>query len=281
MPSPHETCGTFDLSDRAILKLTGADAKRYLNGQISQDVSLASESEVVYSIVANFKGKLEGDLFVRIHQGDILIDTTSAQRESLFQRLDKYLIADDAELIDVSDQFRLYHHIGEVSEAYSAPLWTCNRLGIDGFDLLIERHKSTLTTLNSSDYEQLRIRNAIPAWGSELTESTLPAEAGLEARAISYTKGCYTGQEIISRMKSAGKTNKHLVPMLIDREISPPSDLHLPGETDARPSATLTSICQIDQRWIGLGFRTRKALAHSTFTSAGGAKVTISDPSCH
>ncbi len=126
-----------NLSDRAIFRVTGNDAERYLNGQVSQDVKLASESAAVYSIVANFKGKLEGDFFVRRHQGDLLIDTCESQRESLFSRLDKYLIADDAEIVDVSDEYHFCHVIGSCEHEFSHPNWECNRYGEDGTDYLL------------------------------------------------------------------------------------------------------------------------------------------------
>ena len=263
---------TANLSDRAIYQLTGPDAERYLNGQISQDVRLSSASSALYSVVSNFKGKLEGDLYIRRYNNAILIDTDSSQRESLFMRLDKYLIADDAELIDVSDDYTLIFS----TEKPDTACWSVPRFGIDGFDTLLEKDQTTASTFTCPiELEAIRISNAVPAWQKELTNDILPADAAIEQRAISFTKGCYTGQEVISRMKSAGKTNRHLVNLESNQNIETPTDLYLTSE-DAKPSAVLTSICQQEGNHIGLGYRMRKAESSTTFYTKEGLKVTVS-----
>ena len=264
-----------NLSDRAIFKVTGNDAERYLNGQVSQDVKLASESAAVYSIVANFKGKLEGDFFIRRHQGDLMIDTCESQRESLFSRLDKYLIADDAEIVDVSDEYHFCHVIGSCEYEFSHPSWQCNRYGVDGTDYLFLASENLPVATEESECEQLRISNRIPLWANELDGNTLPPEAGLESRAISYTKGCYTGQEVISRMKSAGKTNRHLVGIRSEVEMITPLNLSVAVGDEGKPAVVVTSACEIDGKWIGLGYRTRKAEAVSEFFDAEGNLFTI------
>ena len=264
-----------DLSNRAIFRVTGSDAERYLNGQVSQDVRLATESTAVYSIVANFKGKLEGDFFVRRHQGDLLIDTCESQRESLFVRLDKYLIADDAEIIDVSEQLNLFHVIGESEHEISGSSWQCNRYGVMGTDYLLLSSEDIPEADENSEFEQIRISNRIPLWGKELDGNTLPPEAGLEDRAVSYTKGCYTGQEVISRMKSAGKTNRHLVGFSSEVEIKTPLNVSIAVGDEGKPAAIVTSACKIDDKWIGLGYRTRKAESVTEFFDADGNVITV------
>lgn len=261
-----------NLSNRAIFKITGEDAERYLNGQISQDTRLASDKLAVYSIVANFKGKLEGDFFVRRFMDDLLVDTCGSQRESLFARLDKYLIADDAEIIDVSDEYHFCHVIGKCDHAFSQAFWECNRYGVMGKDYLFLASENLPLAIADADieFERLRISNKIPQWGKELDGDTLPPEAGLEARAISYTKGCYTGQEVISRMKSSGKTNRHLVMFSSDIEINPPLNLSITIGGVGKPAAVVTSACEITGKWIGLGYRTRKAEAVQDFHDAEG-----------
>ncbi len=132
-----------DLTDRAIFKLSGPDAVTYLNGQISQDVrSVIKDNLALYSVISNFKGKLEGDLYIRQLNidGDILIDTDASQRETLFARLDKYLIADDAEIVDVTDEFSLYFTTVDLKET-CYPKWNTSRYGVEGIDLLVEKKK--------------------------------------------------------------------------------------------------------------------------------------------
>lgn len=259
------------LLERAIFKLTGSDAQRYLNGQCSQDVSLATEQEAKYAVVTNFKGKLDGDCFIRRHQGDILIDCPHELREDLFMRLDRYIIADDAELEDISEHYELVHSFRAPSES---PSWNCNRIGQPGYDQLYPKGTSPEPALSLKEFEKARISHAIPLWGAELDNDTLPPEAGLEARAISYTKGCYTGQEVISRMRSAGKTNRHLVQLELSEIVQPGTPLLCEGATLEKPAGTITSVCEIDGKQIALAYRKRKYQDTANFT-AGTASATV------
>ncbi len=269
-----------DLSNRTILKVSGNDAARYINGQVSQDVTLASNKLALYSIVASFKGKIQGDFYIRMYNGDLLIDTSPSQQESLLTRLDKYLIADDAEIEDISNTYNLYHTLGtqeDSLEDLSLANWECNRYGSPGRDYLLPSSEKLPSTDPEINGEKLRISNKIPSWPSELNENILPPEAGIEERAISYTKGCYTGQEVISRMKSAGKTNRHLVGFKFNHSISLPTDLYSDKECSGKPAATITSACDNESNSkIGLGYRTRK---HHTielfYDQAGNTYSTI------
>lgn len=252
------------LLDRAIFKLTGADAERYLNGQCSQDVRLTTESSALYAVVTSFKGKLEGDCYIRRHLGAILIDCPVELREDLFMRLDRYIIADDAELIDITDSFDLFHTIDPSSQIENG--WSCLRFGQSGVDQLFAKGQSPQESLNVEETEKSRITHKIPVWGAELDNDTLPPEASLESRAISYTKGCYTGQEVISRMRSAGKTNRHLVLLELETPVDLGSVILCEGATEEKPAGVVTSICQIDGKQIALAYRKRKFQDTKQFT---------------
>lgn len=268
------TTAIADLSDRAIFSLTGPDSLRYLNGQVSQDVALATEEKAVYSIVANFKGKIEGDCFIRKHGDAILIDCSSDQRESLLMRLDRYLIADDAELEDVTEKYSFFHTLNLNAET-SFPTWASDRYGHAGIDILLPKGEVLEgDIIPDSEWETLRISNSIPQWGKELSDEILPPEAKIEGRAISYTKGCYTGQEVISRMRSAGKTNKHLVSLKSEKHIDAPCDFFT-SENQDRPAGSVTSICNIHGEWIGLGYRKRKVETINEFQTSDGTNVSI------
>ncbi len=266
---------TADLSDRAIFQVRGPDAVRYLNGQVSQDVRLATDTETVYSITATFKGKLVGDFYIRKHEGNILIDTESSQRESLFMRLDKYLIADDAELIDVTDLYTLAFTTGIVPASLTdAPKWESLRFGVEGADYLLKKDTIIETQHSAKDWDKVRIINGIPRWGYELDETVLPPEASLEVTAVSYTKGCYTGQEVISRMKSSGKTNRHLVKLQCEQELPVPTEFFANKE-DVKPAGIFTSIVESDDHWVGLGYRTRKHEILTEFVTVEGVRITV------
>lgn len=270
---------TQHLSNRAIFRVTGNDAIRYINGQVSQDVNLASSELAVYSIVASFKGKVQGDFYLRIYDGELLIDACESQRESLLMRLDKYLIADDAEITDVSDEYQLYHVVGNADDAlvsHSLASWDCARYGLAGKDYLCEKAYLYGSADSSEAWESYRISQQIPNWENELDQDILPPEAGLEERAISYTKGCYTGQEVISRMKSAGKTNRHLVGFSFDHAVETPLELFTEVGAEGKAQATITSACPSDSNgYIGLGYRTRKSEAISVFYDRDGNSYTV------
>ena len=251
---------------RAIFKLTGADAVRYLNGQCSQDVRLVTEQTALYAVITNFKGKLDGDCFIRRHNGDIFIDCPIELREDLFMRLDRYIIADDAELTDVTDAFDILHTIEPAITPENS--WSANRFGQDGVDQFYAKASAPTATLNPTEIEKSRISHKFPLWGAELDNDTLPPEASLETRAISYTKGCYTGQEVISRIRSAGKTNRHLVLLETTTPLSAGSPLLCEGATEDKPAGNITSTCEIDGKQIALAYRKRKFQDITQFQNA-------------
>ena len=106
--------GCVDLSARAKWRLSGADRVRYLNGQVTNDVRTARADEALYACVTNVKGRIEGDVFIHAEGDSLILDAPEALRESLGMRLEKYIIADDAVLEDITDEWRLWHVIGEM-----------------------------------------------------------------------------------------------------------------------------------------------------------------------
>ena len=173
-----------DLGEKpGALEFSGPDAVRFLNGQITQDVrKVMGTGLVLPSCVTDAKGKLQFRVWIAEGCGGVLVICREGMAEDLEARLTRYLIADDVEVRDVSDKFRI---------------------GDFGFPEMDEAE---------------RIEKGIPKWGAELKEGMLPPEAGLDATDISYNKGCYIGQEVISRIKSAGKVNRRLVKFVFDGE---------------------------------------------------------------
>jgi len=165
------------------LEFSGPDAVRFLNGQITQDVrKVMGTGLVLPSCVTDAKGKLQFRVWIAEGCGGVLVICREGMTEDLEARLTRYLIADDVEVRDVSDNFRIEDFgFAEMDEAE-------------------------------------RIAAGIPKWGAELKEGMLPPEAGLDATDISYNKGCYIGQEVISRIKSAGKVNRRLTKFVFESE---------------------------------------------------------------
>lgn len=213
--------GCVDLSDRARFRLTGADRVRYLNGQVTNDVRTANGRETLYACVTDIKGRIVGDLFINAgQQGEALwFDAEPALRDVLGPRLERYIIADDTELTDVTDEWRLWHVFGEaasalLAQAGSGGILRSNRLGVEGVDIWLPLSEAAFQAscplLSADEFETYRILRGIPRHPNELGCDTFPPEAGLDHRAMSYTKGCYIGQEILSRIRSSGKMPREL-----------------------------------------------------------------------
>jgi folate-binding protein YgfZ len=230
----------FDLSLRAKLRLTGADRIRFLNGQTTNDVRKAGTQATQESCVLNTKGHLDAHLFLFATPNEIWIDPDDELRGQLQTRLERYVIADDVMIEDVTDQFAFFHVLGESDPKISGARFCLRsrRLGIDGWDLWVEsaEEKKTRSILaadyrkmDESEWEVLRIENGIPRWGRELTPEIIPPEANLAACAIDYEKGCYIGQEVISRMKMSGQTRQRLCGLASEKALVPGMELR--GET--------------------------------------------------
>lgn len=215
-----------NLSARAKWRLSGGDRVRYLNGQVTNDVRTARSTEALYACVTNVKGKIEGDIFVHASPDgeSLLIDADAALRDHLGMRLERYIIADDAVLEDITEEWQLWHFIGnhEVPEG-GHRLTNSARFGLPGTDIWLPASATTsgLTSLTEDEAETLRIIQKIPAFPNELNPEAFPQEAGLETQAMSFTKGCYIGQEILSRIKTTGKMPRQLIAWTVAAGASP------------------------------------------------------------
>ncbi len=258
--------GWVDLSDRAKFRLRGADRERFLQGQVSNDVRLAQPYAALYACVMTAKGKMSADVFIRTEPGAFFMDADPALREPLAARLEKYIIADDVTLEDVTDAVALVHVISPRAAADLpadlAALFGCartRRFARDGVDYFGQLEQLAALRawldggeLNASESELLRISEGVPRWGADLAEDTIPVEAGLEERAISYTKGCYLGQEVISRIKSVGRVNHHLRRLRAGIPLRAGDKL----DTAVKPVGELTSAAPIPgtDDWLALGY---------------------------
>ena len=286
--------GLVDLSDRVKLRLTGTDRVRYLNGQVTSNVSLLPEGEGHPSCVLTAKGKLCADIWISARPDALFVDADLSLRDSLPARLGRYIIADDVELEEVTDQWRLLHVIGSApqevpSEGGSAS--NARRFGFAGRDFLVHPDAfektwravaATRPVLNAEMLDSIRVERGIPRWGCELTEATLPPEAGLDRTHVDYQKGCYVGQEVISRLKSVGHVNRRLVGLLAaDRALAPLAGMKLFAGTDRERSVgdvTTAAWSFALDRPVALGYLKRGAAMQDLVACAietPGAEVRV------
>lgn len=262
-----DTPQRIDLGTPALLEFTGPDAIRFLNGQLTQDVQLvASSQRALAACITDHKGKLQFRVWLHARGDAILVEGPEGNAADLEARLTRYLIADEVEVADLSGEWQLQHLIDAGADLPELPadalLLESDRFGSGGEDYWFRADSeaealSDIPLLEGDALEALRIGRGIPAWGRELTEGLLPPEAGLEASDISYSKGCYIGQEVISRIKSAGMLNRRLSRIGFDAAL-PIEGLEL-VHTEGKPAGEITSVSPLPEgsRRRALGYLKR------------------------
>ena len=256
----------FDLFGRAKLRITGGDRLRFLNGQITNDISKATESAAIEACVLSAKGKLNAHVFISTGPDVCFVDADAELRDKLPERLARYVIADDVEIENVSDAFSIYHLLGSeqpIAER-AKRIISARRFNEPGWDIWVDpadRHSvlqqlsAKARLIDSTAAEAFRIEQGIPRWGRELTDEIIPIEANLESRTVDYEKGCYIGQEVISRIKMSGQTNKVLCGLVSVNGIALTADMRLFAIAEKEKEAGwITSAARTGNREIALAY---------------------------
>lgn len=280
--------GVLDLASRVKLSFTGNDRIRYLNGQLT--AKLTGTNGVQPACVTTAKGKLCADVFVGTWPAAAIVDADATVAETLQSRLEKYIVADDVQIEDITDRSALIHCIGiegsELAKLIGLPTaFPVNRLGTPGAEFVIpqredlapiwEKLTARLPVISSELAELLRIEAGIPRWGFELDENTLPAEAGLDRTHVDFHKGCYIGQEVISRVKSVGHVNRSLHGFVSQNDEPLPLKARIfSGEAPEKDCGIITSSAfSIGlNRPIALGFLRRGAPESGLLAAAEGSQ---------
>jgi len=274
------------LLPRALWRLTGPDATRYLNGQVTNDVTRLTDGCASYAAVCTAKGRMEGDVSIALHQGEFYLDADPALRESLGVRLEKYLIADDAQFEDLTELWSLRHVFGIAPPPAPEAGFAINhaRFGVPGHDLWEANPHPVIAdpAVDAGVLETLRLEHGIPRWGAELTTATLPPEAGpLMLESISYTKGCYVGQETIARLKSVGHVNRSLVFLRSDSAAFPAPGAKLKQGDREAGLVTSSGYSPRLGKGMALGYVPRQAAVEGTSLAADGIGLTVAVPLSH
>jgi folate-binding protein YgfZ len=220
--------GTYDRSERGKLALSGAGAKEFLHGQVTNDIEALQPGEGCYSAFLTPKGKMLGDLRVLDTGDELLLDTERIALQELFNMIRRFSIGFDVELHKRTLESGLLSLIGpdvvpapeaEHSHAVVSLGGFCARairtdVGVDllcdAADLPALIATLALPALSEGEAERMRIERGRPRYGIDLDDSVIPQEAGLNDRAVSFTKGCYVGQETVARLFYRGKPNRSL-----------------------------------------------------------------------
>ena len=188
---------------RDVVRVTGPDAVSFLQGQISQDVAaIPTDGSSAWSFVLQPQGKVDAWFRVtRTSEDALLLDVDGGFGEALVARLERFKLRTKADFERMADWTCLAVR-GASPGGGIDPAWP----GVEGTDFLGPdvAPPDGIAEGTLEQYEALRIECGVPAMGRELTERTIPAEAGIVDRSVSFTKGCYTGQELVARIDSRG-----------------------------------------------------------------------------
>jgi folate-binding protein YgfZ len=244
------TAGVLDFSFRSRLCLVGADRSRFLHGQVTNDVNKLRVGEGCYAAIATAKGKMESDLNIFALAEELLLDFEPGLTEKISARLEKFIVADDVQIVDAAPHYGLLSVQGpkaevviraldlfaeipakqlasvKISDDTLGEIYLVNhpRPGASGFDLFVPNNSLGAVAdklvaaakvgggrvCGWQAFETARIEAGIPRFGADMDETNIPLECGIESRAVTYTKGCYIGQEVINRIHSVGHVNREL-----------------------------------------------------------------------
>jgi folate-binding protein YgfZ len=224
-----EAVGLFDRSDRAKLLLGGSDAVDFLQGQLTNDVEALAAGTGCYAALLTHKGKIRTDLRVLRSSDWIWLDAEAGARSALAQTIEMYGIGRDVRFEDLTEARAILSLIGpHAADALdeSPPgeehafvegehgLYVRTDLGVD---VICEataaaalRDALGVEAVSEEAAECLRIESGRPRYGIDMDSTTIPEEAGINERAVSFTKGCYVGQETVARLHYKGKPNRWL-----------------------------------------------------------------------
>jgi tRNA-modifying protein YgfZ len=253
----REECGLLERSGRGVLLVSGPDAAEYLQGQLTNDVEALEVGGGQYAALLDRKGHMQGDMRVlRPSAEEILLDTEPEALAATRRHLEMYSIGREVEVADVSAERAILSLIGPRSVAIagtaalgenacapaSIAAIECLAAGTrNGIDLIVAaaeagRLRDVLLAAGAVEVapeavEILRVEQGVPRFGAEMGTATMPAEAGIVEAAVSFTKGCYIGQETVARLHYKGRPNRHLRGLRLSAPAAPGTALRL-GEKE-------------------------------------------------
>jgi tRNA-modifying protein YgfZ len=241
--------GLIDLSERGRIRVSGSEATMFLNGLVTNDMKSLAENRWMPAVFPTVQGRLIGVVRIARVKDGFLIDTERVSHEAVLKTISRFTMAGDFKVLDVSDQTSLLSVQGKsavevvekalntsvsdlprngVSELEAATVIRATHTAEDGFDLIVDlAHAGELRQalqdagaepVDEETFEILRVEAGIARFGRDMDETNVIPELNLDD-AVSYTKGCYVGQEIIVRIKHRGHPAKKLVGLKFDRPV--------------------------------------------------------------
>ena len=257
MVTPADTL-LVDRSERGKLALTGPEAKEFMQGQVTNDVEGLTDGTGCYAAFLTHKGKMLGDLRILDTGDELLLDCERVALQDLFGMIRRFklgravelhkrtvergllsLIGPDARRIAGAEDLPEVEHSHRAGELAGAPVrLIATDLGVDVLCDAADTErvaaalaKAGAAEATEAEAEVRRVETGRPRYGVDLDDTVIPQEAGLNERAVSFTKGCYVGQETVARLHYRGKPNRHLRGLRLSAPASTGDVLRL-GEKD-------------------------------------------------
>ncbi len=286
-------CGVYDLSSRAKIAVTGGDRVRWLNGMVTNNIRDLAAGHGVYAFLLNAQGRIQGDICAFQRGESLLVDTEAAQRENVLQMFDRYIIADDVEIADISDKlsaigltgpesrqvleragivFSELAHLQLIDLAWQGKNVTLLRSGEEAREswqlwIAPEHFRELWSAVmqagalptGTAALNSFRISRGIPQFGVDIRDRDLPQETG-QTRALNFTKGCYLGQEIVERIRSRGAVHRQFGAFAVKGALPVPGAKIVAEDKDV---GEITSVAVLPfpdgERPVALGYLRREA----------------------
>ncbi len=292
-------CGLVDRSERGKLALTGTDTKTFLAGQVTNDIEGLQEGAGCYAALLTHKGKMLGDLRVLDAGDELLLDTERVALQALFDMIRRFKLGYDVELHKRTLQSGLLSLIGPGARAVAGATDLpadehAHRAGrIDGRAVRLITTDTGVDALCAAEdtdpvraaliaagaapvseaaADVIRVERGRPRYGVDVDDATIPQEAGLNDRAVSFTKGCYVGQETVARLFYRGKPNRHLRGLRLSQAVPAGAALHLGERAVGRVTSPVLSPAHGP---LALALVRREASPGDTLAVEGGATAEV------
>jgi folate-binding protein YgfZ len=297
-------CGVYDLGFRAKLSLTGGDRVRWLNGMVTNNIRDLATGHGLYAFLLNPQGRILGDLYTYNRGESIVVDTDRSQSEKILATFDHYIIMDDVEVKDVTDEVSAVGISGPrgrevlIAAGFAVPeiqplqmqsvtwqsmdcslvcgeqgnweIWVSSSGVRKLWDALLA---AGARPVGFEALEVHRIESGIPAYGIDIRDRDLPQETEQE-RALNFNKGCYIGQEIVERIRSRGAVHRKFTGFVLNGTVATGSKV----VSNGKEVGEITSIAELpiagDKR-IALGYIRREVGTPGREVMVGSIGATV------